>query len=188
MRASERMRGPPPPFIDTKRGGVHVRREEEVVVSPRIGGAQRMSIVGSTLWGTGDYGAGRAALLGGVLTWRRSRRRPGSSSGRRGGSCRGYRPLRLTWRRSEGPAGGGLDRVKVRTTPEGRAHAVRGSCSRGGTRSMQHSGRSSAAHVRTVCRRFPQCRHSARDGGAVTEVGRWDPGHSHCAAWWPDVV
>ena len=67
MRASERMRGPPPPFIDTKRGGVYVRRKEEVVVSPRIGGAQQMPTVGSTLWGTGDHDAGCAAVLGGVL-------------------------------------------------------------------------------------------------------------------------
>ena len=67
MRASERMRGPPPLFIDTKRGEVHIQREEKVVVSPRIGGAQRMSIVGSTLWGTGDHGAGCAAVLGVVL-------------------------------------------------------------------------------------------------------------------------
>ena len=67
MRASERMRGPPPPFIDTKRGGVHVRRGEEVIVSPRIGGAQRMSTVGSTLWGTGDHGAGHAVVLGVIV-------------------------------------------------------------------------------------------------------------------------
>ena len=60
------------------------------------------------------------------LVLRRSRRHPGSSCGRHGGSCRGYRPLHLTWRRSEGPAGGGLDRVKVRAVPEGRAHAVQG--------------------------------------------------------------
>jgi len=26
----------------------------------------------------------------------------------------------------------------------------------------------------------PQCCHSTRDGGAVTEVGGWDPGHIHC--------
>ena len=31
---------PASPFIDTRRGGVHVREGEEVVVSPRIGGAQ----------------------------------------------------------------------------------------------------------------------------------------------------
>ena len=67
MRASERMRGLAPPFIDTKRGGVHVRREEEVVVSPRIRGAQRMSTVGSTLCGTGDHGAGRAVILGVIV-------------------------------------------------------------------------------------------------------------------------
>ena len=60
------------------------------------------------------------------LVLRRSRQCPGSSSGRHGGSCRGYRPLRSTWRRSECPAGRVLDRVKVRAAPEGRAHAVRG--------------------------------------------------------------
>ena len=31
---SQRIRGPPPPFIDTRRGGVHVRRGLEVVVLP----------------------------------------------------------------------------------------------------------------------------------------------------------
>ena len=95
------------------------------------------------------------------LVLRRSRRRPGSSSGRHGGSCRGYRPLRSTWRRFEGPAGRGLDRVKVRAAPEGRAHAVRGFHSRENTRSRQHSGGSSAEHIRTVRRRFPQCCYSA---------------------------
>ena len=64
MRAFERMRGPPPLFIDTKRGEVHVRREEEVVVSPRIGGAQQMSIVVSTLWGMVP---GVAVILGIIL-------------------------------------------------------------------------------------------------------------------------
>ena len=58
---------PPPPFIYTKRGGVHVRDKGEVVVLPRIGGAQWSSTVGSTLWGTGDHGAERAAVLGVIL-------------------------------------------------------------------------------------------------------------------------
>ena len=109
------------------------------------------------------------------LVLRISRRRPGSSSGRRGGRCRGYHPLRSTWRRSDGPAGGGLDLVKVRTAPVGRAHAVRGFLRRGkymeSTRSWQHSGGRSAAHVRIVRCRFPQWCHSAGDGYAVTGVG-----------------
>ena len=58
---------PASPFIDTRRAGVHVREGEEVVVSPRIGGAQRIPTVGCTLWGTGDRGAGRAVVLGVVL-------------------------------------------------------------------------------------------------------------------------
>ena len=28
----------------------------------------------------------------------------------------------------------------------------------------------------------PQCRYNLRDGGAVTEVSRWDPGHIHCGS------
>ena len=99
--------------------------------------------------------------LASSLSLRRSRWRPGSSSGQHGGSCRGYRPLRLTWRHSEGPAGGGLDLVKVRAAPEGRAHAIRGACSRGGRRNRQYSGKRSAEHVRTVRRRFPLCCYSA---------------------------
>ena len=30
--------------------------------------------------------------------------------------------------------------------------------------------------------RVPQCRYSLRDGGAVTEVSGWDPGHIHCGS------
>ena len=41
----------------------------------------------------------------------------------------------------------------------------------GSTRSWQRSGRNSAAHVRTVHRRFPQWCHCARNGCAVTRVG-----------------
>ena len=36
--------------------------------------------------------------------------------------------------------------------------------------------------------RFPQCRHSVRDGGAVTGVGGRDSGHSHCGEWRPNAV
>jgi hypothetical protein len=58
---------PASPFIDTRRGGVHVREGEEVAVSPRIGGAQRTTTVDSTLWDTGDHSAGRAVVLSVVL-------------------------------------------------------------------------------------------------------------------------
>ena len=43
------------------------RRKSEVVVSPRIGGVQWSTTVESTLWSTGDHGAGRAGILGVVL-------------------------------------------------------------------------------------------------------------------------
>jgi hypothetical protein len=39
-----------------------------------------------------------------------------------------------------------------------------------------------------LCHRFPQCRHSVRNGGAVSGVGGRDSGHSHCAEWRPDAV
>jgi hypothetical protein len=42
---------PPPPFIVTRRGGVHVQGNVEVVVFPRIAGVQWSNTVGSTLWG-----------------------------------------------------------------------------------------------------------------------------------------
>ena len=58
MRSSVRMRGPSPPFIDTWRGGVHVRGDLESSSPPRIGGAQWMTIVESTLWCSGGHGAG----------------------------------------------------------------------------------------------------------------------------------
>ena len=51
------------------------------------------------------------------LALRRSRRRPCSSSERRGRCCRGYRPPDVTWRRSEGPAGQGLVPVKAEPLP-----------------------------------------------------------------------
>jgi len=74
------------------------------------------------------------------LALRRSRRRPGSSRGRRGGSCGEYHSPRSAWRCSEDPAGGGLDLVKVRTAPEGRAHAVRGFLRRKSTREVRGVG------------------------------------------------
>ena len=41
----------PPPFIVTRRDGVHAQGNVEVVVFPRIAGVQRSNTVGSTLWG-----------------------------------------------------------------------------------------------------------------------------------------
>jgi len=59
------------------------------------------------------------------LVMRRSRWRPGGSSGRRGHCCGGYHPPGMAWRRSEGPTGQGLVLVKAGAASEGRAHAVR---------------------------------------------------------------
>ena len=42
---------PPPPFIVTRRGGVHEQGDVEVDVFPRIAGVQWSNTVGSTLWG-----------------------------------------------------------------------------------------------------------------------------------------
>jgi hypothetical protein len=42
---------PPPPFIVTRRGGVHAKGNVEVVVFPQIAGVQWLKTVGSTLWG-----------------------------------------------------------------------------------------------------------------------------------------
>ena len=39
-----------------------------------------------------------------------------------------------------------------------------------------------------LCRMFPQCRHSVRNGGAVTGVCGRDSGHSHCGGWRPGAV
>ena len=42
---------PSPPFIATRRDGVHAQGNGEVVVFPRIAGVQWSNTVGSTLWG-----------------------------------------------------------------------------------------------------------------------------------------
>ena len=55
---------PPPPFIVTRRDGVHEQRIVEVVVFPRITGVQWSNTVGSTLWG---MASGVAVVLGIVL-------------------------------------------------------------------------------------------------------------------------
>ena len=52
---------PPPPFIDTRRDGVHAQGIVEVIVFPRIAGVQWSNTVGSTLWG---HGVGRDSRLG----------------------------------------------------------------------------------------------------------------------------
>ena len=136
----------------------------------------------------GSMALGVAVILGSPLALRRSRRCPGDSCGRRGGRCGGYRSPCSTWRRVKGPAGGGLALVKTRTPSKGCAHTRRGFCKGESTRSRQHSGKSSAKRVCTGCRRFPQGRNSAGNGGTVTGVGGRDSGHSCCAAWWPDAV
>ena len=41
----------PPPFIVTRRDGVHAQGNVEVVVFPRIAGVPWSNTVGSTLWG-----------------------------------------------------------------------------------------------------------------------------------------
>ena len=43
------------------------REVRKSLSSPRVGGAQRMSSVGSTLCGTGDHGVERAVVLGDIL-------------------------------------------------------------------------------------------------------------------------
>ena len=177
---------PASPFIDTRRGGVHVRGDLKSSSPPRIGGMQWMTTVESTLWGTEEQGAGRGGCPGRRpdlaeiapaslwflwASWCSLLRVPSSM---------------LTWQGVEGSAGGGLAPIKARAAFEGRAHAGRGFCSRESTRSRQHSGGSNAEHDRTVRRRFPQCRHS--DGGAVTGVGGRDSGHCCYAEWRPDAV
>ena len=45
---------PPPPLIDTRRGGVHAQEGGEVVALPRIGGVRWHNTVESTLCRTGE--------------------------------------------------------------------------------------------------------------------------------------
>ena len=54
----------PPPFIVTRRGGVHARGNAKVVIFPRIAGVQWSNTVGSTLWG---MASGVAVVLDIVL-------------------------------------------------------------------------------------------------------------------------
>ena len=90
---------------------------------PRIAGCS-----GRALWEAHCEAWRRAWLSSWVLSLvlRRSRRRPGGSSGQHGHCCEGYRPPGVAWRRSEGPTGQGLVLVKARVASKSRAHAVRG--------------------------------------------------------------
>ena len=54
-------------FIDTRRGGVHVREKGEVVVLPRIGGVQWSTTVESILRVLEIMALGVAVVLGVVL-------------------------------------------------------------------------------------------------------------------------
>ena len=155
---------PPPPFIDTKRDGVHAQGVVEVVVfSPKRGGAVvkhcgkytvgygagRGSRPGHRPWSCGDRAGVLAAPVGSVVV---------AVAGtvpctRRGGVSRVLQAGVLIWSRS------GL-RSRVAPTP------FEGSC--GGKAGGKY--RELAAHWLEQCRArleqhrsFPQCRHSARD-------------------------
>jgi len=179
---------PPPPFIDIRRGRVHAREISGVVVfSPNRGRTvsgccRKYTLEHWSLWRWAWQSSWEPFSIAGIA--------PAScgSSGWSGGRCREYRPPRFTWRSAEGSADGGLAPVKVRTPPEGCAHVRRGSYSRRSMRSRQHNGGSSAEHVRTVRHRFPQCRYSAGDGGAVIGVDGRDSGRCCCAEWRPDTI
>ena len=120
---------PPPPFINTRRDGVHAQGVMKVVVfSPNRGGAVvehcgkytvgygagRGSRPGHRPWSCGD----RAGVLAAPASWRLQRAA--------WSLLWGYCPPGMAWRRSEGPTSQGLVLVKAGATFEGRAHVVRG--------------------------------------------------------------
>ena len=157
---------------------------EVVVFSPIVGEQWRVA-VGSTLW---TMAPGVAVILGSPLAGRGSRRHlvepvDGMASSVEHTILR----VRPRWN-AEGSTGCGLALVKVRTTSEGRTHACQGSCSRGSTRSWQHSDGSSVKHVRTACRRFAQGQNSTGNGGTMVGVGGRDSSHTRYAAWQPDAI
>ena len=106
------------------------------------------------------------------LVLRRSRQRPGGSSGRRDRCCGGYHPPGVAWRRSEGPTGQGLVLVKAGAASEGRAHAVRGLRGRESTKEVWRVGIivagavpstfCTASQVLTVSLQHPEWRSSDR--------------------------
>ena len=94
---------PPPPFIDTRRDGVHAQGIVQVVVfSPNRRGAV---VEHCGKYTVGVWRRAWQSSWASSLVLRRSRRRPGGSSGWRGRCCGRYRPPSVAWRRSEGPAG-----------------------------------------------------------------------------------
>jgi len=121
----ELVRSPPPPLIDTRRGGYMYGEISEVAVfSPNRG----RIVSGCCREYTMEHGVGRDSRPGKPFS------RAGIASASRGSSrwrsvfCGEYCPPRLTWRSAEGPVVGDLALVKVRTTSEGYIHACRGSC------------------------------------------------------------
>ena len=106
-------------------------------------------------------------------TWR-SRTTRGGRSGTPA-ACAERPSWRGTWRRrTPSQAGGGSGTMRVmRWSPDGR--------------SWQNSTGAVPSASRPASQ-VSQCCHSVRDGGAVTGVGGWDSGHSHCGEWRPDAV
>ena len=164
-------------------------RKEKSSSSPRIAGVQWSSTVESTLWGYGAWCGShpgrrpwpcgdRAGVLlapaGGVVVavggtilqaWR-------------GDVLRVLQARVLSWSRSEP-----LPRV-VPMPFEGSAEGqVRRRYGELAVQWLEQCRACLALH-----RRFPQCRHSVRNGGAVTGVGGRDSGHSHCGEWRPVAV
>ena len=131
----------------------------EVVALPQFGEEQRAAAVAGTLE---NVAPSEDAILGSLIIHAGIAPASCDSCGQCGVISGKYRPLCLTWQSAEGPADGGLARVKVRTTFEGLPHACRGSCSRRSTRSWQHSGGSSVRHVRTGLEHCRGWRHSGR--------------------------
>ena len=137
-------RGPPPLFIGTRRGGLQVRGVPDVVLLSKNWGEQLVVPVAvhCEVWPRAwlssleafDH-AGNVYLSCGVC-------------GRRGNSCRARCPLCLTGRSAEGASDDGLVLVNSLPCPRVAAHVRRGSCRGGSTMVWQHSGGSSASHVR----------------------------------------
>ena len=176
----------PPPFIVTRRGGVHAQGNVEVVVSPRIAGVQWSNTVESTLWG---MASGVAVVLVSSLVLRRLRRRPASPGRRRGRRCGVYSPPDVAWWCSVGPAGQGLAyicapaamrRMAVPDPPERNAGARTRRSGRHTEVPDPSRGRSGTPAASAECpslrgtwrRRTPS---RAEDGSGVVGVVRWSP-------------
>ena len=76
-------RSPPPPFIDKRRGGVHVWEISEVVAV----GCSGCSLLKVHCGALGSMALGVVVILGSPLALRRSRRCPGDSCGHRDDCC-----------------------------------------------------------------------------------------------------